>query len=275
MKKTLKTVFIVIGFSCSIFCLFLLKETREREFDDYLHKIWIREDWEGGNYEKVSFVIHKIGKREIEGIFSVRDDPAYNRREGTFSGYGNGNTAECFFIDADGNTGNLKIVLMDNERIEAGVEYANDTAHFKREEMSDVSIYRPYRIADMEVEGTEFRINEQLQFPVELCNWGGILVTPGLFDTGDKTYPIVLFTDNAQNVLYRLPFFSQVGTEIRDIAVKDMNNDGRKDIEITTYFTGDPKGENYPIIIRDYFQWEDGLFYDEEDFEILEHSGME
>ena len=51
-----------------------------------------------------------------------------------------------------------------------------------------------------------------------------------------------------------------------------MNNDGRKDIEITTYFTGDPKGENDPIIIRDYFQWKDGLFYEEEDFEILEQS---
>lgn len=82
----------------------------------------------------------------------------------------------------------------------------------------------------------------------------------------------MFFTDNAQNVLCKLLFFSQVGTEIQDIAVKDMNNDGRKDIEITTYFTGDPKGENDPIIIRDYFQWKDGLFYEEEDFEILEQS---
>ncbi|MEH2958120.1 hypothetical protein [Candidatus Merdisoma sp. JLR.KK006] len=262
----------VLGTVCLVFGLFLLKQSRKEDFDEYLQKIWIREDWEGGNYEKVSFVIQKIGNREIEGIFSVRNNPDFDRREGMFSGHRNGNMAECFFVDADGNTGNLKIVLMGDERIEAEVEYANDTVYFKKEQMSDVSIYRPYRIADIEVEGTEFRINEQLQFPVELDNWGEILVTPGLFDTGDRTYPIVFFTDNAQNVLYKLLFFSQVGTEIQDIAVKDMNNDGRKDIEITTYFTGDQKGENYPIIIRDYFQWKDGLFYEEEDFEILEQS---
>ena len=73
----------------------------------------IRED---GNYEKVSFVIQKIGNCEIEGIFSVRNNPDFDRREGTFSGHRNGNMAECFFVDADGNTGNLKIVLIGDER---------------------------------------------------------------------------------------------------------------------------------------------------------------
>lgn len=63
---------------------------------------------------------------------------------------------------------------------------------------------------------------------------GEVYFVAGSFDTGEQTYPRVFLTDGKENVLYELPMYAMMGTEVKSIILDDLNGDGRLDIHITT-----------------------------------------
>lgn len=264
MKKTLKTALVVIGFSCFVFCLSLLKKAKEREFDGYLHKIWIREDFDGVETGKVSFIINKIENNHIEGIFSASNLPDSNERSGSFQGNIKGYNANCSFIYGNGNRGNIQITFTDQEEITAEIVYAADTTYYTKEELSGTFTYKPYQITDMGGSPPAFTENEDLSFWTVLDGWGEVCFVAGSFDTGERTYPRLFLTDGKENILYEFPMYGATGTEIKSIILEDLNGDGRKDIYITSFLTDEPERVE-PATDRKMYQGRDGLFYFEKD----------
>ena len=266
------------------------------DYKYYLKKIWIVKDWDERNYYfPFSFVITKIDNRIIEGEFTsesvaepvfyssyyssspylpnfndAKDLPRVNLK-GTVVN----NKAECQFDDMHGGKGNIVLVFKENNDIDATIEYVEKNQDYEgiyekiyREMYGDQfmeqykGIYaeghyamRPYNFSDTPAnEPTKI-----YSIKTDLDTWGQVSLIAVLI-TGNKPFPAVYLADGDNDILY---FFSapfQVGTEIIDISVEDINNDGLKDIRIITKpIYGD---SNDFFIEWQFFQLENGLFYD-------------
>jgi len=94
---------------------------------------------------------------------------------------------------------------------------------------------------------------------VDLDFWGRVNIVAFVID-GNKPYPVAYLTTEDGDVIYRIGSW-QVGFEVFDIVVKDINEDGLKDIMVVTHFPYTEDSENRMHIEWDYLQAEDGTFY--------------
>lgn len=243
-------------------------EQEKADLDNYkkiLHKIWIPQEWEG-NVNAIhdtgfSISIYEVENNMVKGRISTKsliELPcfyySFNEYEyPVFSGTINGNIVEGSFCDEYGNKGNIRVVLKDENEIEADFEYINENMDVGLFDLNGNYILRPYNLKDRE----EVIIN--VSNKVSLNSWGDVYLAGGKIDTGERTVGQAFLTDSEGNIFYkfRLPFCH--GTEITNAYVKDINEDGLMDVVLYEFFGDyDKNNKEWNILQR-----EDGLFYSE------------
>jgi hypothetical protein len=120
-------------------------------------------------------------------------------------------------------------------------------------------------LKDLELDG--FKKNEKFSFSVDFDSWGIINFTSGKFEgenNGSRIkYPAAFLVDNENNILYEFSNLCTTGTEIIDVLIKDLNEDGLKDVTITLAFFSYDTDEIYsdmPKLERIFYQIDNGLF---------------
>ena len=156
-------------------------------------------------------------------------------------------TAECKYIDASQNRQEaFRFMFCGNDRIQA--ELGDD----KEQQY----LLRPYNIfTDVNLCG------EPTSFEVDLDSWGTVLIAYANMDC-NHSYPYTALINNQGDILYVFwgTYLTHVtSSSVYDVIVTDMNGDGRKDIEIITFFdyfdSDNIAGEAY------FYQIENGMFY--------------
>jgi len=266
----------------------IINNMSEGEYSQYIDKIWVADGWEGDAYiYPCSFFIEKIEDGIISGKLSTGGiaypDFFYNRDESRSDlvdliGTVNHDVAEVLFHGENGDAGKIKLVFKQNGKIEATIEYVsinfmNKETYYdnlykiygeteegreffsKLMPMDGSYIFRPYNISDI-IEGidlTRVRIVD-----TDLNSWGDVNLVTVVFN-GKKPHPAAYLTDQENNIIYvfRAPF--QVGTEIIDVVIEDLNGDNLKDVKLINNFVDNLTDEIEPRI---FYQMDNGMFYD-------------
>ena len=237
-------------------------------YDKYLHKIWMPQEWGENDYFNdtgFSISIYEIENNIVKAKISTNsliDLPCfyYSFREyqyPLFWGTISGNTIEGNFSDKHGNKGKLRLILKDENEIEAVFEYENKNLDEELLALNGNYILRPYNLKDKR----DVTINVSNR--VNLNSWGNVYLAGGKLDTGKRIVGQAFLTDSEGNIFYEFGLPFRHGTEITDAYTKDVNGDGLMDVVLYEFFGDDNDTE------RIVFQRKDGLFYDE----VLEESG--
>lgn len=265
MLKYKKHIFVFLFVLCSLIIIASADQFNRfaiQPFDgkEYLNKVWVVDDWDGAAYEyPFSICITSIINENISGIIkigAVATPDCYSYRlepsagQGTFSGTISANIAQCTFSTNVGDTGNLKIIFDESERIEASICLGEKTNISK--DYTDSTYYlRPYNLSDVHI----FSENAEYTLKCTFPRWGTVRLIAKEIDTEKTMRPVVFFVDEDSNILYDLGYFLN-GTEINSIQAKDINSDGLVDISISSQM----KFEEYDVLERDFIQLENGLF---------------
>lgn len=249
-------------------------------YEQYLKKIWIVKDWDGEAYCFASFSIIRLEDGIIEGRLTTGEiaEPEFyssnyfnnphlpnfedikNLPNANLFGKINNDVAECQFEDEHGNKGNVTIVFNENDEIEATIKYTYKEESYKDLCLDGIYTFRPYNISD--IEGIDQLMTNSIS--IDLNYWGNVKIE-SLVVLGNKPHPSVFLTDNQGNIFYRFSEPYQTGSKVIDIALKDLNGDGLKDITIITAFYDYKTGLIYsdmPQIEWVLYQMKNGLFYD-------------
>ena len=232
-------------------------------YDKYLRKIWMPQEW-GENVHLIhdtgfSISIYEMEGNVVKGKISTKslvELPCsnYSLREyqyPVFSGTISGNTIEGNFCDEYGNEGKLRLVLKDENAIEAAFEYVNKDLDEELLALNGNYILRPYNMKD------ENQVTMNRRDQVNLNWWGYVYLTVGKLDTGRGTVGTAFLTDSEGNIFYKFGLPFRHGTEIRHGYVEDINGDGLRDVVLVEFFGIDNKNNKEWIIL----QRKDGLFY--------------
>ncbi len=266
----------------------------EIDYSQYINKIWIVEDRDGGAYTNSSFFIEKIEDGKIFGKLSIMsisfpDFFYYNFESSSYSfdftGTISSDMADCQFSSKDGDVGKIKLTLKEDSKIEADIEYISinsitpeeyydklyrdysETESGKEflsklEPFNGVYSFRPYNISDISEEIDLAKINT---FETELDTWGNINLVTVVFN-GNKPYPMAYITNDNDDIFYKFGVPFQTGSEIIDMTIEDINGDGLNDIKMITSFynykTGLIDKYNTEYIEWGFFQDDEGFFYD-------------
>lgn len=220
------------------------------DYSSYLKKIWIIEWWEfGGETSPVSLVITKIEDGNIEGYFEIDgymlNSYIFHSRTKdklpVFYGTIHDGTAECEYDYKDGREGTLVIAFCENNRIEVRLDENEEQCY----------LLKPYNVSDVKF------CNAPTSYEVELDSWGMITLFYAN-DDDDRSMPQIFLLNEEGDILYEFSTSYLTNSEVLEIIVEDMNEDGLKDVEVVTYLPYAPdayRAEWY------FYQLEDGLFY--------------
>lgn len=224
----------------------------EFKIETYLKKIWIVDKWESGVDYPISFVITQADGQTIGGYLRIDDfiDFQYFRRWDKkeiipeFKGTMDSETAKCEYDYKNGNKGKFEIYFENDNNVKAKID----------ENESQVYNLRPYNISDLEI------CNEPTTYEVEIDSWGTVQLFYAVCDE-EHPVPWILLTDNQGNILYHFPDDLTTGSEVKEVIIEDMNEDGLNDIKVVAYLSYAPDEYRF----EDYFyQTQDGHFYLEE-----------
>jgi hypothetical protein len=165
--------------------------------------------------------------------------------------------AENQFSDNIGNKGNIILVFKEGDEIEAKIKYTDKGEAYKSLSLDGNYLFTPYNLSDI----NEFTPFKEHSFAIDLNSWGSINFVSGEVNHGDKVYPAAYLTNEHDDILYKFQASFNTGSEIIGASIKDINNDGLKDVMITTEFIDDPETGR---IVWIFYQMSNGLFYDSE-----------
>lgn len=166
----------------------------------------------------------------------------------------NDGIAECYFSDKAGNKGNVTLVFKDTGEIEATIKYEEKGVAYQHISLDGTYLFRPYNLADIK----GFTLLEEHSFTaIDINSWGSVNLTSGEIVDGNKIYPEIFLTNEQDDILYQFAPL-HTGSKIKEVSIKDMNNDGLMDIFVITGF------EDSEIELLDwkFIQMDDGLFYE-------------
>ena len=252
-------------------------------YDNLLQKIWITEttEMEKSVYDiPFSFYFSNIENGNVEGRFCYggvvekdcrKIDEQFDLYEYLYMGYFSGDILngiiECKFVDGQGNKGEFIITGWDNDRISATIRMVDVSVSnnnlLSEEEYSfrnlNLSTLMNNSRTNFEVDSTTpFAYGAALDEMVEL-------VVGKITDVEKGNYsPCAYLIDSKENILYTFDTGYQIGAEIVDASIEDINKDGLEDVHISMKFTFgmteaiDESDNN--VFERTYYQQENGLF---------------
>ena len=260
-------------------------------YNSIYKKVWISENWSGSNYDNLlSIRFEDISNLSKEKKDAIKESLSYleqfnsNNLDKALLGeisYGslvlpetnnykyNSISEEkiqfCADIVADSiecsvcgdNNSFMTVKYISDNKISVKI---NNVDKFPKEwnlNKGETYYLKCYNISDIEVsEIPEYRMIEKNSFDIELDYWGQVKLVIMQF-LSNKPRPYIYLTDKDKNILYSFSLSFHTGTEIFDIKVEDLNDDGLKDISIITCFTED---KNMPYIEWILYQNERGYF---------------
>ena len=266
----MKKIKYFIIFIC-LFLLFVGCGKEEKDYGQYLNKIWIMKETtskDGLISTPFSFCITSIDNKTIEGKFQLGGAIAlpeyysdnsllYPEELGTFKGSITNGRAQCTFEDKRGDSGELEIIFKGDNCLEVAINIKSIRDSVEELELKEVNTFSPYNIKDIR----ELDISKEWSFEIELDSWGQVNFVSGKVENPDGRYfPVSYLTNPNGDILYEFHPGYLAGSEISEVSVEDINGDGLKDISITTLFTCYDAEDDYAIK-WDSFQIENGCFY--------------
>ncbi len=256
MKKICIQVARIIFLILLSFCIIGCKQNQSG-YEEYLGRVWVKSDWEEGNFVQTSFIITDVKKNNIEGFLvtgncAVPDSYsfAYKDNVARMAGTIDGDTARCRFKDENGNKGAIQLFFEGNDIIEAEIEYEHIEGLYNKSDFNGRFVFRLYNLTDYK----EFLdLSKEVKEEVKLESLGKVWLTAETFDTGSKTYPIIYLTDDKGNILYYLDSY-YTDSQVENITFENIDEDGRKDIKILINI-----GNGFEME-KVYFQMENGWF---------------
>lgn len=247
-----KKIYVLGAILVCVVCLGIIVfgiKTRNINYDEYLRKTWVAENWRGGNNQYTALFLFEIDKVE-EGIIEGRYAGYRYIYEPTFSFSGvikNG-VAECILYKGDGVTpaGELKLVFLESNKIDATIDWYQSSLHKNY-------IFRPYNLGDI----ADFRFSKEVvRQAANIDTWGQVNIVAGFIDI-NKPYPVIYLVNEHDDILYEFEASYQTASEVCEIVVDDFNADGLQDVKIVTYF---PKDVAIEKIERIFYQTDNGDF---------------
>lgn len=304
LKKMVEKVSICLGNDLEGFCstfknkeeqLFLICkdqimgfpiDSEVEELRTYLKKIWIIDNDIEEEYiytTPFSFYITSIDNGIIEGKYQIGHGiilpecyqkgykNGFNDRDevGCFKGKVNDEIIECDFWDNNGNEGEMDFLLWEDACIIVEIKCIKSSAESEDEAINGTYCFRPYNLSDIK----DITISDEHSFETELDSWGRVRVVSARLDNQNEGwyYPVAYLTDLEGNILYELYSGYKTGSEVSDVIIEDMNEDGLKDIGIITLFTIYADESDFYYLIRwNLYQMEDGRFYLNDSIEMRE-----
>lgn len=256
------------------------------ELRGYLRKIWVIDidTGEEGLYSTpFSFYITSVDNGIIEGKYQIGHGiirpecyqkgykNGFKDRDevGSFKGEINNGTIKCDFRDKNGNEGEIDFLLWEDACIKAEIKCTKSSAESEDKEINGTYCFRPYNLSDLK----DITISDEYSFETELDSWGYVrFVSVRLDNYGEGWYyPVTYLTDLEGNILYEFYSGYKTGSEVSDVIIEDMDEDGLKDIGIITLFTIYAEESDFNYSIRwNLYQMEDGRFYLNESLEIID-----
>lgn len=256
------------------------------ELRRYLRKIWVIDI--GTEEEELystpfSFYITSVDNGIIEGKYQIGHGiilpecyqkgykNGFKDRDevGSFKGKINNGIIKCDFRDKNGNEGEIDFLLWEDACIKAGIKCTKSGVESENEEIDGTYCFRPYNLSDIK----DITISDEHSFETELDSWGRVRVVSARLDNQNEGwyYPVAYLTDLEGNILYELYSGYKTGSEVSDVIIEDMNEDGLKDIGIITLFTIYADESDFYYLIRwNLYQMEDGRFYLNDSIEMRE-----
>lgn len=243
-------------------------KTDDIEWDNYLNKVWIDENWcSEKEYVYYSFIITKRKGNRIEGHFAINEiiNPdiflySINEKEkyGKFTGIIEENEATCDLLWKEKIDEVIKVQFMEESKIKVVMDFNQNSAQSK------INYYKPYSIYDQEDERVIFNDSENEEI---LEKWGNVkLVSRVRCEKKGRRVLFVYLTDNAGNILYDFapPKYFPYETSVCEYLFDDIDKDGLEDLIL---ILSDGVNENQA---RVYFQ-NDHLGFEESDdlFQVL------
>ena len=192
-----------------------------------------------------SFYITDMDEDRIEGkfargqivqrdyyLYGEENEPVGQAYQGSFSGYIDGEMAQCTFDDGRGFAGQLNMDFQDNLiQVEIIVdEEMSRPDWFDGADYSGDYSFVPWNL----VQETSFLADEDNELEGVSDYWGAIRLITGEMTALGKKYPCVFITDQDKNILYQFDLGYDEKMQIRSCSLEDLNQDGLTDIEVTT-----------------------------------------
>ena len=261
--RTILSVFLIIAccglVGCNLDNDLSLKESVDLfSYDQYLKKIWIVKDRDTREdlFRPSSFYITKIENGIIEGKFSTNEVAEPDCYQYSFNpqkdwcdliGTVDNGVAKCQFSGESGYRGNIELVFKENNEVEATIEYIEQK--YEEYYLNGNFIFRPYNLTDFQYSLNPIKTRS---FKTDLNYWGNVNFVTVIIN-GNKPYPKAFLTNDNDDILYCFNAY-QVGSEIIDVIIEDINGDGLKDVKMTISLLD----FEYDSI---YLQMKNGLFY--------------
>jgi len=233
-------------------------------YDQFYKKIWVLKDWDGGSlYQSFSFFLTEIKDENIEGKFSLNSiaEPDFysksfkiSNSSGNFFGRIGNNLAKCYLSDNTGIIGSLDLILKEKNEIESVICKYKSEANRRGIILEGNYIFRPYNLSDIKF-FTKFKKHS---FPVSLNSWGNVNFVAGELKVGKGVKPAAFLTNNQDEIFYYFNCDFEFNSNIVDVSIRDINNDGLKDLIITTAY----KNQQFSHLRWIILQKDNGLFYD-------------
>ena len=244
---------------CLVACLLIVsasscavKEELPINYEEYIKKTWVVEDWQGDAYRyqaSFSFMITKMEDGFIEGRHCVNPYASFTS-QWKFAGTVKKNKAMCTLYGGEGEEeiGTMEITFLNHSRITGVLNLTTREISHKN------YTFRPYTLNDI----AYLRLNP-LCLQAEIDTWGEVDIVTGVIQGADnKPYPVIYIIDESDAILYRFRAGYQIASEAYEIEVGDYDGDGLDDVKIVTYF---PYDSESIFIERIFYQTEEGFFY--------------
>lgn len=200
------------------------------DYNQYVKKTWIKNTNTNNNHEnRVSYSISKIENGKITGELTVVGPaPANPSDAADLNGTINKDTAECQFTDSRGNNGNIKLVLKQNDEMEATIDLTAKSQDVTAQPPEGTFQFKPYNLKDIK----GFSPIENQSFRVNLNSWGNVKFVSGKLTAGNHIPVVFYLTNEDGDILYDFNAALPYSVDVKAVSFEDVNKDGLKDIII-------------------------------------------
>jgi hypothetical protein len=254
-------------------------DTDFADYDHFINKIWVLEDFQDIKpFNRVSFTLYSCESGVVEGNIGfgiIVEPPFYSSnylhrledvKSKTYSPNLTGFINEGLFVMKfqDEHEGSGVITFKfnnNNNKLNAEISFNERGVHYNDEILGGIYRFKPYNLSDLD----GFTKDEAHSFEVDLNTWGKVNLVSGLYRSPRIMFPDAFLTDEHGNIIYDFDAPFPTATKIISASIEDINQDGLKDISITTgFFTYDTDLliSDMPLIKSNFLQMKNGLFYD-------------
>lgn len=224
------------------------------DYNDYLNKIWIPQEWGEESVsprrgEGISFIITDIKNGRIEGKITPGyvADPSNERIR--FWGTIQNGIGYCKMVDEQGGISDFTIMFQNGE-----IQTKFTVVSTRMSEFANVAIKERYQTYNLEDINQEITINDSKEINTNMYGEADVVV--GKRDSSRRVVGEAYLTTAEGDILYEFKAPFRHGTEIIEVYVEDINDDGLSDVIMIEKFD---VSDEY-LAEWTFIQLENGLF---------------